>query len=137
MSPHTFDFLVVDDDADTRELMEILLTSLGHRVTLANDGRSVIELLHTQGRRFDLLAIDMQMPVMDGLEATRLLRAHPATRDLPILCISAKAGRATAEQCAQIGCDAFLTKPCWEEDILSAMSEVLRARGRLAEGEAL
>jgi CheY-like chemotaxis protein len=135
--PHTFDFLVVDDDADTRELMEILLTSLGHRVTLAKDGQGVIELLHTQGRRFDLVAIDMQMPVMDGLETTRRLREHPATRALPILCISAKAGRSTADQCARIGCDGFLTKPCWEEDILEAMSEVLRARGRLGEDEAL
>lgn len=135
--PHTFDFLVVDDDADTRELMEILLTSIGHRVIPGKDGRDVITVLHTHGRHVDLLVLDMEMPVMDGYEAIRRLREHPATRDLPIVCLSAKAGRATAEQCARIGCDAYLTKPCWEHDILAAMSRVMTARGLLGPGETL
>jgi CheY-like chemotaxis protein len=135
--PHTFDFLVADDDADTRALMEIFLTSLGHRVTLAANGQEVLAWLHTRGLHVDMVVIDVQMPGMDGLEATRRLREHPATRALPVLCISAKAGRATEAQCHASGCDAFLTKPCWEEDILAAMSSVLRARGRLAAGEAL
>lgn len=122
--------LLVEDDADALDFMETLLTDLGHQVTIGRDGLEALDLAKAPPRPFDLVMMDMQMPRMDGIEAVRHLRLQPTTAEVPSLCISAKASGTTREQGLEAGCDLFMTKPAWEEEILDAMRTVLRMRGR-------
>ena len=79
--------LVVDDEPDIRDTMKVLLQMHGHRVEVAADGKQALELAIE--RVPDLVFMDMKMPVMDGLTATRLMRADDKMSKVPIVCISA------------------------------------------------
>ena len=127
-------FLVVDDEPDARAFMAIVLRSLGHEVALAGDGHEALALA-AGAERFDAVLMDLQMPGIDGLEATRRLRGLPATRDGAIVFVSAKTSDQTRAAALAAGGDVFLTKPCHDDAILAGVEAVLRRRGRLAPGE--
>lgn len=130
------DVLVVDDEQDTCEMMTILLEALGHQVALAANGNDALVRLLVERERFDVVLMDVQMPGMDGLEAVRRLRANDATRELPILCVSAKADGRTKEEGLQAGCDVYLTKPIHEDRIFEAITALMHRKGTLAPDEA-
>jgi CheY-like chemotaxis protein len=129
--------LVAEDDTPTLEFMAAMLTSLGHHVTACQNGREALDAVRRRAPTIDVVLMDIQMPVMDGLEATRQLRAGPEGAALPIICLSAKASGSTEQAGLAAGCDRYLTKPCWEEEILAAMGQVMTARGLLSPGESL
>ncbi|MBF0340873.1 MAG: response regulator [Magnetococcales bacterium] len=112
--------LVVDDAEENRILLQTILTQAGHRVVLAENGRLAVDRV-SGGERPDLIIMDIQMPVMDGYEATRALRALEIARGskpLPIIAFTAHAMAGERERCLEAGCDLFLTKPIKKDRLL-------------------
>ena len=101
--------LVVDDDAFNREIAVDLLSDVGLQVDTAVDGRDALD--KAQAGRYALVLMDMQMPVMGGLEATRLIRRLPGWSALPILALTASAFSEDRQACREAGMDDFVTKP--------------------------
>lgn len=99
--------LVVDDTEANRKLMQILLTSLGYQVEVAEDGPSALEL--AAGAAFDLVFMDCRMPGMDGFETTRRLRESHGP--LPVIALTARHGEAVQEECRRFGMNGYLAKP--------------------------
>ena len=104
-------FLVVEDNAVNRALIARLLEKRGHNVTLAADGREALEKLEKQ--QYDLVLMDLQMPVMGGLEATAAIREREkySGAHLPIIALTAAAIKGDEERCLAAGMDAYLSKP--------------------------
>jgi len=101
--------LVVDDNEINLMIASEMLSSAGARVDTAEDGQDAVE--QVRARAVDLVLMDMQMPVMDGLQATRLIRQMPERQGLPVLAMTANAMAADRERCLQAGMDEVLTKP--------------------------
>ncbi len=121
--------LVVEDEPSNREIAEVILTSHGHQVTCAANGQEALQLCIDEGKTFDAVLMDVLMPVKDGLEATRRLRAHPQTQDLTIICVSAKASGSDQGAGLNAGCDTYVRKPYKRKELLQALSETLLAKG--------
>ena len=129
--------LVVEDEPLNREIAEIILTSHGHEVVAVENGQEALDLCHGRGERFDVILMDILMPVMDGLEATRALRAHAGTVDTPIICISAKASGSDRGAGFAAGCDCYLNKPYKRKDLMAVLVETLVKKGVLEPEETL
>lgn len=129
--------LSVEDEPSNSEIIQIVLQSHGHHVTTASNGQVALELLIGEGRPFDVVLMDIQMPVLDGLEATRRLRAHAATRELVIIAVSARASGLDGDAGVEAGCDAYVTKPYKSRELLAVLRETLVRRGVLAADEAI
>jgi len=115
--------LVAEDGPDNRLLLRMLLERVGAQVTVAEDGRRAVELAERQP--FDLVLMDLQMPVMDGYEATRRLREGGF--DGPIVAVTANATDEDRRRCAAGGFDLFLTKPLNRGDLYARCAELARA----------
>ena len=104
--------LVVDDRRDIRFIAQHFVTSAGGTVEVAGDGEEAIDKVRQakkQGSPFDIMVIDMQMPVLDGYEATRRLRSEGF--ELPIIALTAHAMEGDREKCVEAGCNDYLSKP--------------------------
>ncbi len=99
--------LLVEDGPDNRRLITMMLTKAGVELDVAENGR--VGMDKALSSHYDVVLMDMQMPVMDGYEATRSLRA--AGYDRPILALTAHAMRGDEDQCLEAGCDAYISKP--------------------------
>ena len=117
--------LVADDVATNRRLIEAILAHLGHGCAFAEDGRQAVEAV--RGHRFDAILMDMQMPVMDGLEATRAIRALPgAAGRTPIIALTADVVIGQRAEFDEAGIDGVLLKPIRWNDLQNAIARVLR-----------
>lgn len=121
--------LVVEDEPMNREIAEIILTSEGHEVAIAENGQEALDMAARQD--YDVVLMDVLMPVMDGLEATRKLRDDAKTKDLPIICVSAKASGSDRGAGFEAGCDWYLNKPYKRKDLMAAVKETLVKKGVL------
>jgi CheY-like chemotaxis protein len=121
--------LVVEDEPSNREIAEVILSSHGFAVTCVENGAEALRLCIDKGQCFDAILMDVLMPVMDGLEATRQLRAHPPTQNLAIICVSAKASGFDQSAGIAAGCDTYVRKPYKRKELLQALSEVLLSKG--------
>ena len=101
--------LLVEDEVINREVAREFLEDAGLEVVFAANGREAVDQVHKQ--RFSLILMDMQMPVMDGLEATGLLRALPFGHEVPIIAMTANAFPEDRERCFAAGMDDFVAKP--------------------------
>jgi CheY-like chemotaxis protein len=103
--------LLVEDNPVNQMVAQSILARRGHTVVTADNGRAALELL--EGEPFDVALMDVQMPVMDGLEATAAIRDRErgAGRHLPILALTANAQPDDRERCLRAGMDGYLTKP--------------------------
>ncbi len=101
--------LLVEDNEMNRDMLSRRLARQGHTVTIAVDGAEAIE--KAQADAPDIVLMDMSLPVIDGWEATRRLRADPATRHLRIIALTAHAMAGDREKAMQAGCDDYDTKP--------------------------
>jgi CheY-like chemotaxis protein len=101
--------LLVEDNVDNRCIYETYLTHVGYAVLAVEDAEAGLALVHV--RRPDLIVMDVGLPGMDGYEATRRLKADPATRRIPIVVLTAHAHADDRARALDAGCDRFLTKP--------------------------
>ena len=118
--------LLADDDEVNQEHGRMLLERWGHDVHCACNGREALEVL--AAREFDLVLMDVQMPEMDGLAATRAIRAaeEGTGRHIPIIAMTADAMAEARDKCLQAGMDAYVSKPVQAEALLSEIEEVSR-----------
>ena len=118
--------LLVEDNEMNRDMLSRRLERKGYQVVLAMDGQSGVEMAATQAP--DLVLMDMSLPVLDGWEATRRLKADAATRSIPIIALTAHAMSSDREKALEAGCDEYDTKPIELPRLLGKM-EVLLSGG--------
>jgi CheY-like chemotaxis protein len=115
--------LVVEDNELNRDMLSRRLVRQGYEVLLAFDGARGVEM--TASERPDLVLMDMSLPVLDGWEATERLKADPATRDIPVIALTAHAMAADRERALAAGCDDYDTKPIELSRLLEKMQRLL------------
>jgi two-component system sensor histidine kinase/response regulator len=103
------DILLVEDNLINQKLATALLSKWGHHVAIAQNGQLALEMLASTS--FDLVLMDMMMPVMDGVEATRQYRAHEKGRRTPIVAMTANAMLGDRDRCLEAGMDDYISKP--------------------------
>ena len=119
--------LLVEDNEINRMLATTILDRLGHRTTVASDGGQAVALCARQ--RFDLVLMDMQMPVLDGLQATAQIRALDSPmRRVPVIALTANALRGDRERCLEAGMDDYLSKPFSSEQLAAMIDQWLPGR---------
>ncbi|MBF0339539.1 MAG: response regulator [Magnetococcales bacterium] len=125
------DILLVEDLPANQKLAKDILTLQGHRVMIANNGVEALDLLKG-GSRFDLILMDLQMPIMDGFETTRRIRngdpAEVGNPHVPIIAVSAMVMMNEKMQCYEIGMSGFLLKPYQTHELLHAVSSFVKVR---------
>lgn len=118
--------LLIEDNAVNRDLIQFLLESQGYQVREAATAEEAFEILKTQ--RPDLIVMDIQLPGMDGLEATKKLKENPATRDIPVLAVTSYAMKGDRESAAAAGCVGYITKPIDKTTFLQQVAAHLATR---------
>ncbi len=120
--------LIAEDFEDARELYREYLEFSGFDVVTAANGREAIQrAIELQP---DLILMDASMPVLDGWQATRTLKADPQTRHIPVLALTAHAFDDARQQAKAAGCDGFITKPCLPDDLVSQVRAALDGGAR-------
>jgi CheY-like chemotaxis protein len=128
---NTLDILLVEDNLVNRRLALRLLARDGHRVVTAEDGAEAVAKF--TARAFDLVLMDVQMPVMDGLEAAREIRRHEiahSTIRTPIIALTANAMIGDREQCLASGMDDYLAKPIRPAELSTVIARYSTAPAR-------
>jgi two-component system cell cycle response regulator DivK len=116
--------LVVDDEADSRRILRDLLASTDYEMTEAVNGEQALAAVAKQ--RPDLILMDIQMPVLDGYEATRRIKANSALKDVPIIVVTSYALSGGDEAKARAaGCDDFVPKPFNPRQLLAKIRKLL------------
>jgi two-component system, cell cycle response regulator DivK len=118
--------LLAEDFEDARDLYRDYLEFSGFTVETAANGREAID--QAIALQPDMILMDASMPVLDGWQATRLLKANPATKHIPILALTAHAFDDARLDAKEAGCDGFITKPCLPDDLVSRIQTVLETR---------
>ena len=116
--------LVVDDYVLNLEIVTAFLTDAKCQVRVAHHGREALEWLKYE--TFDAVLMDVQMPVMDGYETTRVIRQNPEWRDLPVIAMTANVLESDREKCAAVGMNDFIPKPVMVESLLATLANHLR-----------
>ncbi|MBO5260365.1 MAG: response regulator transcription factor [Agathobacter sp.] len=117
-----FHILIVDDDKNTRILMQAVLEAENYVVSMASNGEEALSIIDSQ--HIDLVILDIMMPKMNGYELTQILR--DAQNDIPILMVSAKQLPADRKKGFLVGTDDYMTKPVDEEEMLLRIKALLR-----------
>jgi two-component system, cell cycle response regulator DivK len=115
--------LVVEDNAANMTLAVFLLESVGHKVLSATDAESGMKLARSE--QPNLILMDMQLPGIDGLEATAHLKGDEATRRIPVIALTALAMKGDEARIRAAGCDGYIAKPMRYKEFLAAVSEGL------------
>jgi len=119
--------LYIEDNDDNVYMLKMRLELLdGYEVLAAEDGEKGCEMAATE--RPDLILMDLEMPVIDGWEATRRLKGNPQTRDIPIIALSAHALAGAREKALAAGCDEFDTKPIEFDRLVGTIQRLLAER---------
>jgi len=109
--------LAVDDDHVNLQVLLDHLISAGFKINVADDGKEAIEIAGLI--KPDIILLDIMMPNMDGLEACRCLKSDPATRDIPIIFLTAKSDKKNILKGFRLGCADYITKPFNEDELLA------------------
>ena len=125
--------LLAEDNAVNRKLVTTLLRRRGHRVVAIENGQEALDVLTKQN--FDVVFMDVQMPVLDGLDATRAIRTKEQSSGahLPIIALTAHAMKGDRERCLEAGADEYLTKPIRTTDLLEALNRVKNVKANSVE----
>jgi two-component system cell cycle response regulator DivK len=118
--------LIVEDNPANMTLAVFLLTNAGHRVLSATDAEAGLALARAEVP--DLILMDIQLPGMDGLEATMHLKRDAATRAIPVIALTALAMKGDEERIRAAGCDGYIGKPMRYKEFLATVSEHLHSR---------
>jgi two-component system cell cycle response regulator DivK len=115
--------LVVEDNPANMTLSVFLLESAGHKVLMATDAEGGLSLARSTSP--DLILMDIQLPGMDGLEAIAVLKADDATRDIPVIALTALAMKGDEERIRAAGCDGYIAKPIRYREFLATVAAEL------------
>ena len=115
--------LLVDDYPDARDMYGEYLEYSGYDVIQASNGMEALE--RASEDLPDIILMDLSLPVMDGWEATRRLKANDRTASIPVVALTGHALVGISEGARKAGCDAFVTKPCLPEDLVKEIKRVL------------
>ncbi len=119
--------LLVEDNEMNRDMLSRRLVRRGYEVVVALDGESGLSLAETEAP--DLILMDMSLPILDGWEATRRLKAASATQHIPLIALTAHAMSSDRDKALQAGCDDYDTKPIELPRLLEKIEALLAARG--------
>ncbi len=120
--------LVVDDFPDNREMYAEYLSFAGFRVEVATNGQEALERAFSECP--DLIVMDLSLPVLDGWEATRRLKADPRTKSVPVIALTGHALAGHSQGARDAGCDGFLAKPCLPQVLAVKVRELLDSKRR-------
>ena len=115
--------LLVDDYPDARDMYAEYLEYSGYDVVQAANGMEALQ--HAVDDQPDIILMDLSLPVMDGWEATRRLKANARTAAIPVVALTGHALAGISEGAKKAGCDAFVTKPCLPEDLVKEIKRIL------------
>ncbi len=115
--------LVVDDDPNSRKIIELMLLSQGYSLLFAENGREAVAKAFESTP--DLILMDVLMPIMNGHEATRLLKADARTQEIPIVALTALAFASDRQEALAVGCDGYLSKPFTRRELLEVVGRYL------------
>ena len=118
--------LIVEDQQELRELYAQQLTMSGFDVIEAGNGADA--LVHTSSRFPDVVLMDLSLPIVDGWEATRQLKADERTAHIPVVALTAHDGSGELQRATRAGCDWFVPKPCPPDALITEVRRVLAAR---------
>ena len=119
--------LVVEDNSSNMTLATFLLNSVGHTVLPALNAE--VGLMTARNEKPDLILMDIQLPGMDGLQATALLKGDEATRDIPVIALTALAMKGDEERIRAAGCDGYIAKPMAYQLFLETVAQHLASVG--------
>jgi two-component system, cell cycle response regulator DivK len=115
--------LVVEDTEDNRQILRDLLSSAGYEIIEAADGESGVSMAAKELP--DLILMDIQLPVIDGYEATRRIKADPTTRHIPVVAVTSYALVGDEAKAREAGCDGYVAKPFSPRHLLETVREFL------------
>jgi two-component system, cell cycle response regulator DivK len=115
--------LVVEDQPDNRRILRDLLGNAGYELIEAETGEEALTAVEAQ--RPDLILMDIQLPVMDGYEATRRIRSNPELKSIPIIAVTSYALAGDEAKALAVGCNAYVTKPFSPRALLAKVQEHL------------
>ncbi len=115
--------LLIEDQEDNRRILRDLLTSAGFEIVEAVDGEAGVAAARAHVP--DLILMDIQLPVIDGLEATRRIKARPELRHIPIIAVTSYALSGDEAKAREAGCDDYVTKPFRPRQLLAKIKEQL------------
>jgi two-component system, cell cycle response regulator DivK len=116
--------LVVEDQEDNRRILRDLLTSADYEVAEAENGEEALAAVAKE--RPDLILMDIQLPILDGYEVTRRIKADPTSRNVPIIAVTSYALSGDEDKARAAGCDDFVPKPYSPRQLLAKIRESLR-----------
>jgi two-component system, cell cycle response regulator DivK len=120
--------LLIEDNAVNRDLTQFLLESQGYQVREAATAEEAFEILNTE--RPALIVMDIQLPGIDGLEATKKLKENPATREIPVVAVTSYAMKGDRQSAAAAGCVGYVTKPIDKTTFLQEVAAHIRSKDR-------
>jgi two-component system cell cycle response regulator DivK len=115
--------LIVEDNPHNLKLAQLVLHKAGHFVLSADHGEQGLQL--ARDKQPDLVLMDVQMPGMDGLEVTRLLKSDPRTAHIKVVALTALAMKGDAQRMLAAGCDAYLAKPYHYQELLDVVQRTV------------
>jgi CheY-like chemotaxis protein len=121
-----YSILVAEDNIINQKLIQRLLEKEGHQVTLVDNGKKALTVLGS--KKFDLILMDVQMPVMDGLEATSRIRRKKEINDIPIIAMTAHAMKGDKERCLAAGMDDYASKPIDFDKLKNTIKRIMTNR---------
>ena len=119
--------LLVEDNLVNQKVVMAILRKQGFQIDVANDGREALTKLEASGWNYALVLMDIQMPVLDGLETTRAIRRDPRWQNLPIIAMTAHAMNGDRERCLQAGMNAYISKPVQPAHLVSMVETHLNS----------
>ncbi|MFM2093569.1 MAG: hypothetical protein RIS70_693 [Planctomycetota bacterium] len=120
--------LLVEDNEMNRDMLSRRLQRQGYEIVMAVDGSQGVEMAKSE--QPTLILMDMSLPVMDGWEATKAIKANPETNQIPVIGLTAHAMAGDREKCLEAGCDDYDTKPVELQRLLQKMTQQLERTGR-------
>jgi two-component system cell cycle response regulator DivK len=115
--------LVVEDQEDNRQIIRDMLSAFDYELDEAENGVEALAAVAKQ--KPDLILMDIQLPIMDGYEATRRIKAQPATKDIPIIAVTSYALSGDEQKARDAGCDDFVPKPYSPRQLLAKIRQYL------------
>lgn len=122
--------LIIEDNEANTKLATLLLRQAGHAVLSASDAETGLTLARADHP--DLVLMDLQLPGMDGLAATELLKKDPATADIPVIALTALAMKEDQARSVLAGCDAYIAKPLRYQQLYATIDRLLCESGRVS-----